>query len=338
MSARILLSHVSAFEYWRIVGMRGVIVPAKTNINLAPTPQSVDLSVWRAARVGSLSLPIHCLASKKRKPQSFVTYHFASRTLPRGSVYCISDGVHIVSPELVLLQIASLVSVVELAGLMTEFCGHYSPAEFEHFGLVNRHPLTTLAKLKTFGEKAAHYNGLEKFRQAVSYAFDQSRSPMETGLALLLSLPPRFGGYSLGQLELNKRIKLKEPDREALGVDELCPDICWPARKVCIEYDSTDFHASAERVVNDARRKNAFVAADYRLMTFTKAQLQSWNKTDTLAFQLSKYLGKRIDFTAEKNRGVLRRQLFSIHSVLKQQYGVSMRVGQGVVRLSDLSS
>lgn len=217
MGSRILLSHISAFEYWRAVGSRGLTQPTKINIRAVPCPVLIGSSEWDAAGVGLLSLPLHCFVSKKRHQQPNVVYHFASGPLPRGSVCEIAQNLNIVSPELALLQVAPLASVPELAGLMTEFCGYYSPAEYEAYGLMNREPLTTVARLKSFADRTSRFNGLDKFQQAVNYAFDRSRSPMETGLALLLSLPPRYGGYSLKGLELNKEIQLRDEQYSCTG-------------------------------------------------------------------------------------------------------------------------
>lgn len=329
MGIRVLFCHNTAFEYWRLANHA---MPQKTNATMAPRPVSIDSEIMRAAKIGGTSLPLHCLVNKKRHKQLNVTYHFASRALPRGAVYEIADGIGVVSPELALMQIAPLVSVPELAGLMTEFCGYYSPADFEHYGLVKRRPLTTVSSLKAFAGRMQHTKGLDKFQQAVQYAFDRSRSPMETGLALLLALPPRYGGYALGGLELNKQICLKDADRRAFGVAMLCPDICWEQERLCVEYDSVDFHANTARVVNDAQRKNAFAAAGYIVNTFTKTQLRSWDKTDLFAEQLAKHLGKRIRGRGKEMRPALRKQLFSSRSVLKNQYEVSNRMGQGVIK------
>lgn len=333
MEIRVLLTHISAFEYWRLVGSSAAVMPFKTNVRIAPTPNTEDQQVWEAVQVGNLSLPLHCLVSKKRRQLSNVFYHYAAHPLPRGSVYEIADGMGIVSPELALLQIAPLVSMSELAGLMTEFCGFYTPAEFLSYGLAKREQLTTVTRLKAFSEKVEYLRGLNTFQRALQYAFDRSRSPMETGLALFLSLPLHYGGYALKGLELNKEILLKKADARAFGVDTLRPDICWEAKKVCIEYDSVDFHANLSRVANDAQRKNAFAAAGYTVSTFTKTQLGSWNKTDLFAEQIAKHLGRRIRGSGDEHRLALRKQLFSTRSVLKKQYGVSMRLGQGVVKL-----
>ncbi len=300
-----LLSHISAFEYWRSVGRPGVVRPEPTSIRHVPQAFDAGAFDWLCG-MGRLSNPVHGMVSRKahngrtgtirpdRPPESDAISHFRPSDFPRGLVFKISGDQLIVSPEFALAQISQYVTCAELAGLTCEFCGLYAPLEEADGGLVAREPLTSKAKIASFYAKAKGMHGVKALREASAYCFDRSRSPMETAVAILLALPFRRGGYALDGFVLNSRQPLDWVNRGLAGIDDLEPDILWPEGRVVIEYDSDAFHADAGRIANDARRKNLLLASGYSVVTLTTSQVANVNQMDITAKQLGRLLGRRM--------------------------------------------
>lgn len=311
-----LLSHKTALEYWRLVGLRGVIAPQKSNKQKAPK-RFDTATIGYLANIDIVSLPLHGTTSSKYKPTSISICHYRPTNYPKGALYKIQDNLFISSPELTLVEMAAELSLPETAALISEFCGLYSPSDEAEHGMFNREPLTTLDKLAAFLETCPGTRGLTNAKAAIKFAFENSRSPMETAAALIFSLRPLRGGYSLGKPDVNTRIALDKKTRKDAGVDALMPDLLWPDAKVCVEYDSTEFHSSDERANIDSQRKNALLAAGYQVVTLTARQLYDVEQTDVVARQVAALLGRRASMPKPLAQAQLREELLGSGSILK---------------------
>ena len=322
-----LISHASAFEYWRLVGMPGVRIPKKSAARIAPASASVR-PIEKLAEVGLLSYPLHATTSRKAKRSKRAVYHYRPTPLPLGSVYLLSKDVAITSPELTLVQIASAFTLPEIAGIASEFCGFYSPLDSAPSGLVKRDRLTSTERIASFLARMGKMNGSQATTRALHYAFDRSRSPMETAVGLLLTLPRSYGGYAAQGAVVNQRVRLDAMSRKATGRETLEPDILWPESKVCVEYDSVDFHSDEWRMSNDAKRKNALLSAGYKTVTLTAKQARSSSAMELVARHVLKQQGKRQRMPDAERALALRVELLGLASVLKNQYEPSRRLGQ----------
>lgn len=121
-----LLSHISAFEYWRHVGTPGFIVPEPSRTTTAPPNFTVSDFDW-LVNTSVLSRPLHGLTSiKHKRTNEPAVRHVAYQELPFGSVCSISPEQRITSPELTIIQIAPLLSFTELVCIICEFCGLFT--------------------------------------------------------------------------------------------------------------------------------------------------------------------------------------------------------------------
>ena len=145
-----LLSHISAFEYWRHVGTPGFIVPEPSRTTIAPPNFAVSDFDWLVT-TSVLSRPLHGLTSiKHKRTNEPAVRHVAYQELPFGSVCSISPEQRITSPELTIIQIAPLLSFTELVCIICEFCGLFTINESLENPLVKRAPLTSVAKIAAF--------------------------------------------------------------------------------------------------------------------------------------------------------------------------------------------
>jgi very-short-patch-repair endonuclease len=122
------------------------------------------------------------------------------------------------------------------------------------------HRLTSLPRLRDYVAAHAAFRGAAQARQVVALAEPRSESPMETRLRLLLinaGLP-----RPQAQAEL----------RGERGAFVARVDLYYPDQRLAIEYDGSTHRDS---LVADNRRQNRLLAAGYRLLRFTAADVQS---------------------------------------------------------------
>lgn len=336
-SLDVVVNGITSFEYWRLVGKPEIIVPHKTNAIVLPSNSHAD-KLLPLADHGVLSYPFHCLSASKQKRTQDLVQHFHPKPLVRGQIYAITACVGVMSPERTLLELAQHLSLPQTAGLMTEFCGSYTPADWSDYGLVQRSPLSSCSKLLSLLEREKHSKGLTNFGAALRFVLDNSRSPMETAIALLLTLPVRLGGYGIPKPQLNRTLKLRVQDRSHIGIAQLRPDMLWEDKGVCLEYDSTSFHGAEIQLANDAKRKNAFANAGFKVITLTKTQLASVSETNAIAATVSRSIGHRLHLPDYRRHLALRKELLGARSILRCQYRLSELLGQDMIYLDDVGS
>lgn len=283
-----------------------------------------------AGNLPILSAPVHCLCATKQKnvPTTGIFSHHQKAPLPYGAIRKISHNVGISSPELALMQVANIMSFAELIGLMCEFCGAFSICDSAEHGMFSRTSLTSAKRIRSFADNVHNVTGIDSFKTASSYALDMSRSPAETAAALLLTLPRMRGGYGLRGAKLNQPIQLSAQSRRTAGIAKLEPDILWPERQVCIEYDSREFHREDGRIANDARRKNAFLLSDLHVITLTGKQLSNRQEMDKIAKQAATKIGKRWRRPDLQTQARLRNELLASTSAIRRSQELLRRAGQ----------
>ena len=287
----------------------------------APLPKDppTDDEVAEALRRAGFNpvLPVHVLAASKwkRKSTEAVCRHSFSGDPPGGLFATADENVLVVSPELCLLQLASTLSPVDLAWVGYELCGTYAcptacPAQ-TRFGC---EVATTPARLRSFERKAQGLKGVKRFRRSLPHILPDSASPMESLLAMLLTLPYAYGGYSLSKPQLNIRIN---PGKRGMGLVNqghyIC-DLFWKDARLAVEYDSNRFHTGAEKIAEDSRRRNDLAALGIAVVTVTSDQIFDPRQMDKVAGTLAKRLGERIDPRDEsypRRQAELRQRLFS---------------------------
>ncbi len=319
---------ISALEYWRIAGSPGIPVPKPSRA--AGIPDNVSepialISLEKLPGIQYLSKPVHIGISDFRSAyhRDKLAFRSISGRAADRQLYSINQDIGISSPETCLVQSASCLNLIELIGLTHEFCGYYSPSQILENGLFKRNPLTDARKLERASEQLAGTHGIKAFNRALSYFKGPSRSPMETALALCISLPLNLGGYAFSDLVLNAKAPLDVFTRQSSRVAELEPDILFPTQGLCIEYDGRAFHEGTDAVKRDVRRINSLISSNYKVLTLTSSQLFDYREMHKFALSVAHALGRRIrvsDKAAfDQKRYKLRRLVLSSDSVLKNQ-------------------
>ena len=296
-----LIGYESALKYWRTAGprfLRGYDARQSATRRARRAAASKERPALPEGnrRPAGCTLPLEVLVGdpgiRTRTPS--VTSCFWS-DLPERSFIDAGNGFLVSTPEFCFLQMANRLSVTQLMMLGYELCGTYVLVDK---GPAPRRdaPLTTVAKLRAFAEGAPNARGRKKALRALRSVLDRSASPMESVLAMLLSLPYSLGGYGLAQPSLNFRVDVPPRFRKLADRTYCACDLCWPEARLAVEYDSRLHHADPERQESDARRRSTLTSLGFTVVTVSRAQAMDSGSFNRLAHQLAKLLGKRLRY------------------------------------------
>ena len=310
------IGHKSALEYWRKALVKDALVGKRVYHGKLPNKPPIAKEL-RFANPWGLSMPLHILVGSKnaRKATGGLECHICSEQLPSGSLILAAPGLAVSSPELCFLQMANEFSLIKLIMLGFELCGTYrlDPVNDPERGFRDDQPLTTVAKLDSFVDKAIGLKGRTNARRALQYIADNAASPRETALTLLLTLPYRLGGYGFPLPLLNCRIDVKTNAKRTANKTRLYCDLYWPDKQVDVEYDSDAYHAKPDRIARDAIRRNALISVGVTVITVSRTQIINTGELRKVAEVLSKLLGKRLQYPKKflLQHALLRKELFA---------------------------
>ena len=209
------------------------------------------------------------------------------QAFPRGSFIKLREALYVTSAELTFARMADRLSDVRLAEIATSLCGRYFLC---NEGVEDRTAyLTNVSSLRNYLEQLPLLRGKIKAIRALSFAMDNSASPMEGKTMLQFCLPVRQGGYGLPFDRMNFDIKAGRCHRLA-EQGGYCVDLASTKYRVAIEYDGSD-HNDASK---DKRRRNALAALGWTVFPLEKDVLNSPARTEQFALQVAKFIGRRI--------------------------------------------
>ena len=175
-----------------------------------------------------------------------------------------------------------------------EFAGTYRlPNAARKTTWFNAPKLMTIQSLQEVAQKVGVWSPEARAVRAAGLAFDGSASPMETALALLLTLPLEYGGFGLPRPRLNVSPDVSSMRPDLSDRDEVRCDMFWERECVALEYDSYEFHGYDDlaQLTNDALRANILASMGYSVFRVTYGSVRSLARVELLAHQLAKALG-----------------------------------------------
>ncbi|HIY82765.1 MAG TPA: hypothetical protein H9823_02810 [Candidatus Rubneribacter avistercoris] len=287
------LTKESALEFWRnqpepVCGLAGAGAPKE------PAKPS-DFAELAAAGLSWLSRPIHtfCREAKDRRNLPGLVCHVCGKDFPRDSFIRLFHNIFVSSPELTCLSLASSFNSPLLAETIFEFCGSYRLPQGRTSSSMDAKPLTSSRKLKFYARTCRNARGAANLTRIMRYACDNSRSPMETDIAIALAFDPRMGGFGIPKPVLNPHIPIPGKRRTSLPQSYYSPDLYWPEKNVAIEYDSDEFHQSEHCIGRDAIRRNGMMHLGTHVVTLTWHQASKYHEFERAALILAKELGKK---------------------------------------------
>lgn len=316
----IVLAGISALETWRSVALSARLTDAPR----CSFPQRLSTSGADAQRLAksdvdvleALSYPI-CVCAPRgaaRLNTRLVKSSVLASAVPADCVFKVADGIYVCAPELAFLQLASTLPFFDLMHVGFEFCGFYRVSPDAPRGMVSADPLTSVDSLRSFVDRSSRAHGRAVAGRVARYVLDGSASPMETQLALVLTLPQMLGGYALEPPVLNFEVSSKLMAGRLVGSRFHRCDLYWPRIRLALEYDSEAEHSGPDEVGRDSRRRAALSHGGITVHTVTRSQIASVPEMERIARIVSKALGKRPrkgSFDVTDERLELRNWLFN---------------------------
>lgn len=280
------------------------LTSAQARKTLGQKPDATDIRNLLDRYGDTFAAPLHLLVNSNaaRSKSALAACHVCSTPMAKGSVTKTANpygsaALCVCCPELVLAQLCSSLSYGQVAQLAYEWCGLYALHAFDFnlgptTGFDSALPLINAADIRGFARANQAVRGCRDLGFISRYVVDNSASPMETILAILLCFPVKWGGYGLPMPKLNAPIAMQE--RQKLVSRKTCyiADLSWPSAKLVVEYDSDVFHTGHSRISQDALRRNILTDLGYTVVTVTSDQIFQVEKTDELARQLARKLKK----------------------------------------------
>ena len=223
--------------------------------------------------------------------------------MPENSFHALGNGVFVSSPEFCFFQMADKLTLIELIELGFELCGTYTPSVVCQGGedpttlaksQFNLPKLTDVKRLTSLAQRMEGVHGYKLASKALRYVADNSNSPMETVLTMLLTLPYRLGGYGLPMPSLNHPVIPVKAVRRTTDRSHFRFDLFWPDKRLAVEYDSEEYHDNPKKMAEDAARRNALTSLGLPPIIVTKQQLYSVFGFEKVTIQLARKLGKQL--------------------------------------------
>jgi len=296
---KVCIGYQSALEYWRIRrALPDNSVLRKQNIILPEKPPATE-----QVKLSGLKLPLHIIMSNhaNRWASKTMKQHVFSGDTPVGYFIGAENGLEVSSPEFCFLQMAGQLPLAELIELGYELCGTYSipidgDSNVPARGFYQRQPLTSIKKISAFAARLPGFKGQKNATCALRYILEDSASPMETKLAILLTLPYKSGGFGFPKPKLNAHITPSKTEGRSSSKTFYTCDLLWQDHDLAVEYDSDQFHTGSTHIADDSKKRNALALMGITVITVTTQQLYNSSEFEKVARILAKCMGRRLAF------------------------------------------
>lgn len=210
--------------------------------NVASVEQGIEalMKLYRGPVEGKIWTITH---SKPKQRSTRLSIERVWGLMPQSPCFIqIAPGCYLSTIEFCFLQMAREIPYLQLVQLGHALCGRYFPASCEE-GFIVSPQLTTVEKLENFLAGCSEIQGVKKARRALQVIRNNSYSPMETIVSMLLTMPRQQGGCGLPQAMLNHRVPLSPEARHISHKRECYLDLAWPKVRFALEYMGLKYHA-----------------------------------------------------------------------------------------------
>jgi hypothetical protein len=313
----ILLSHNTARRYWEYVGAAGkrrmvdgeAVLRAASSRRDAIEGCGIDLLGDGGGRPVWLEQPVDLMVptGNVRGRLRCVNEHVCSSGLPRSSVHCIGSNIYVTSPELTFVNLGRSLGAPALSAYAMELCGGYALTPWTQRGFEPRAPLNAFEELERFVHGCKRMHGCKRAHEALRISGVGSRSPAETLMYLLFSMPRSMFGYGLPKPLLNERIDISSEAQMRLRTEYVVVDMLFEKGRLVVEYDSRSFHNTPAKLDHDDDRREVLQDMGYEVVVVRAERLSNYRRFDDLVrFTIGKRLGIDVPpMDSRFTRGVL---------------------------------
>lgn len=177
-----------------------------------------------------------------------------------------------------------------------------------------RAPLVSKESLQNAAYGLAGMPGRRAFARAIPFVLEGSGSPLESKLALLECLPPRYGGEGWQAPLLNCRVDYTPDVQCVAGSRYAVCDQLWRDQRVAIEVNGMAFHADRMGFKVESNRTAALEAMGLHVTEVSHTQLSNLNRMRIRMMTLAEQLGLRShqgDLKFDQRQAQLHHMLFA---------------------------
>lgn len=273
--------------------------PAGSAVSIGGVPPHVlrptaGVASYLAECLPFLPRPYHVAVFRPedRRVLRDVRCHVAAPSVLSAPHWRIASGVFVPAPELALIELARGYGLPEVAAAAAALCSAY--ALRLGGALVERCPSASAASIRAACEAHGDLPGCGVVERSLPWLAVGAASPRETALALVLSLPGRFGGYGLPVPMLNKPLLVGDRKRNLADCAHYVADLCWPTSQLVVEYDSDEYHLTSRQQRHDAVRRMVLEEVGYRVVSVTRLQLNDPREMNKVAKVIAAALGRQL--------------------------------------------
>lgn len=276
----LIISHATARRFYRACPTAHMFPRAPRHGATLPDHAPTYASISRAQRAlvthgmdpaSVFPLDVLVLSQASKRRLSRIRCYRWDKPLPPRSLFDLGEGIYVVGPELCALQAASTMEELELIEYLFELCARYAPTADgkDYIPLVR--PLTTGKTIESLLRALPRTVGKARALDALRFARDRSRSPMETALTMTLTCPVRLGGLGLRDVKMDHRVAVTGDARSLTRRSSLYFDTFVERGNQNIEYQS-EYHLHPQQAATDNERRHALRAMGYTMVEVSKQQ------------------------------------------------------------------
>ena len=182
----------------------------------------------------------------------------------------------VATPELCLVQMASVLPTWELIELAFELCGSYALSPASPRGYIPRTPLSTPEKLRDFAGSATGIRGAKLARTAAKWVVAGARSPEEARICMLAHLPRSLGGMGTKGPRLGARIPAPDAATRIIGSRVFTPDLYWPDANIVLDYAGRSMPSPEAQSSYNRQLSNAYRMASIEVVPISRTDLADY--------------------------------------------------------------
>lgn len=257
----VVYNKVTALQIMRAMRSAGKPMQKRTDLSAPSLPMCRRWTRGRLSpeRFGGEKDPVKTYvatpSADERVRNSHVKNTVYGTGLPRNSLVALAEGSAMSGPELLFVEMGTLMPPMVQALLGMELCGTFSRDPIDpRLGPVTYgiQPATTVEKIEGFLGAATRLRGHDQAKQALGVIRDNAWSPMETVIAAMAMAPISELGYGMGSVTLNPRLD-QSPALVELGTRQSrVPDMLFDGTDVGFNYDGRG-HLDLDAIVRAAR-------------------------------------------------------------------------------------
>lgn len=251
------------------------------------------------------------------------------RGLPATPIVELGSTVRIPCPELLFIELGTVMSPIVQLLVGLELCGRFSrDAQNPRDGAVTYDikPVTTADKIRLYVSTARDLAGLEQSRRVAEWLMDEAWSPQEALLNGLARMPLHELGYELGELQLNPRFVVRGTLLSLVDKKSRVPDSLISNSNVGFNYDggphfgedrpwtdetvfldNTRLASMRKAVVADKRRDRDLLVQGLSILPVTKEDFFERGGIDRVMLQAMSLLERTSQRDFTKHKRALRR-------------------------------